>query len=269
LKVWSYGTSNLGRPLIAYSNVLEQSEYSPNATLMIAGIHGDEPGSTALVDDLISRWPAISDQLFGVHKNPSTHEQPLICIPLANPDGAKLKTRHNANNTDLNRNFPCGWQKKIAHGNAPLCEPESKALFHLINTIEPKIILSIHWALSEIESDGPQGIPFAEAWWNRLSEAEKKWVVLSHATRKEPEFLPGSMGHYLSKIYFPKSQKQPIALTLELPYHDISEYIYLPLPNDHWDTVQTIWEKHSKRYTSNLRPLMNTFLQTAFYSPSI
>ncbi|MCU0275490.1 MAG: succinylglutamate desuccinylase/aspartoacylase family protein [Acidobacteria bacterium] len=56
----------------------------------------------------------------------------LILVPCANPDGAELKQRRNANGRDLNRN------------HVLLSEPETLALHHLFQQWFPEIVLDVH-----------------------------------------------------------------------------------------------------------------------------
>ena len=57
----------------------------------------------------------------------------IYIIPQLNPDGAKLYTRHNANNIDLNRDA------------MNLSEPESLVLNKAINRISPYLALNLTW----------------------------------------------------------------------------------------------------------------------------
>jgi hypothetical protein len=69
----------------------------------------------------------------------------VTVIPALNPDGlAKVATRFNAHNIDLNRNFACDWKaegkwqnKKVSGGSAAFSEPESKAIQNYIEMHKP------------------------------------------------------------------------------------------------------------------------------------
>lgn len=61
-------------------------------TLLIIGVmHGDEWQGEPLIEKMMKYSPKKNRLLF---------------IPCLNPDGKELKTRQNANQVDLNRNFP-------------------------------------------------------------------------------------------------------------------------------------------------------------------
>ena len=57
--------------------------------LVIGVFHGDEPQGEYLINKYLKE-----------------NDSNLMFIPCLNPDGKNLKTRQNANNVDLNRNFP-------------------------------------------------------------------------------------------------------------------------------------------------------------------
>ena len=132
LEPLQYGTSVLGAPLHAYLPY----EWSAKRTLVMAGIHGEnqEPATTAILSAAFR----------------SIKPETLCCavILCANPDGIAHGTRTNANNVDLNRNFPTGnWEKRIttskweewlvsdvehSSGESPASEPETQTLIRFI-----------------------------------------------------------------------------------------------------------------------------------------
>lgn len=92
---------------------------------MWSQMHGNETSTTRAILKLIP-WLLLKSQAAFL----KTFS--LYIIPQLNPDGAKLYTRHNANNVDLNRDA------------ITLSEPESVALNNAINRISPYLALNLH-----------------------------------------------------------------------------------------------------------------------------
>ncbi|HEX4427884.1 MAG TPA: M14 family zinc carboxypeptidase [Frankiaceae bacterium] len=136
------GTSVQGRP------VNLEIIGNPNAArkvLVLGCIHGNECAGVPVLTALSAVAPPAGIAYY------------LVDYP--NPDGAAVGTRQNAHLVDLNRNFP-GWQPNGSPGYVyypgpgPLSEPESRAIYTLINTIKPTVFLSYHQAMNIIDFDG-------------------------------------------------------------------------------------------------------------------
>jgi murein peptide amidase A len=121
---------------------------NPNAArkvLVLGCIHGNECAGVPVLTALSAVAP------------PAGLAYYLVDYP--NPDGTAAGTRQNAHLVDLNRNFP-GWEPNGSPGYVyypgpgPLSEPESRAIFTLVNTIKPTVFLSYHQALNIIDFDG-------------------------------------------------------------------------------------------------------------------
>lgn len=135
------GGSVRGRPIEA-----TVFEGGGGCVLILGGIHGDEPVSSALVGRLADHLEARPEARFGKR---------VVLIPRANPDGLAAATRWNANGVDLNRNFPTGnFTAGRRHGAAPLSEPESRALAGAIARYAPSCVVSVHGPLECIDADG-------------------------------------------------------------------------------------------------------------------
>jgi predicted deacylase len=148
----SYGTSLKGRPLTAYI-----FGSSGPVTMYVGGIHGNESSSTGLMRAWISQLEANPSRIAGKR---------IVVIPVINPDGLASGTRANSRGVNLNRNFPTdNWTKSIndtdgthpnGGGDAPLSEPEAKALAAITNTYRPRLLLSFH-AVGSIVIGDPGG----------------------------------------------------------------------------------------------------------------
>ena len=163
----------------------------PRRILFIASIHGSEPAGTPLLQRLWHELRFESDLLDGCT---------IVLVPDANPDGLSHHRRHNMRGVDLNRNFPStSFRERKRHGPAPLSEPESRALYDLIQKSPPQAIVSIHQPLACIDYDGP-----AEELANAMANASDLPVRKLGA-------LPGSLGSFAGE-----ECGIPI-VTLELP----------------------------------------------------
>lgn len=188
-----YGTTVEGEALIAY-----QFGNGPNKTLVIGGIHGDEPLSAKLAERLRDHLINNTKLLDGCS---------VLVIPRANPDGLKRGSRKNANGVDLNRNLPASnWKPNATNprynpGAKPESEPEASSLRKLIETWGPIKIISIHCPLAVVNFDGDQSRALAET----MAKANGYKVVASLGYE-----TPGSLGSWAGN-----DLKIPI-VTLEL-----------------------------------------------------
>jgi hypothetical protein len=146
--VFSIGSSVQGRGITGY-----RFGDGPNKIIFVGGTHGDERSSVQILNSWI-------DQL---ELNPTRipAHQTIIVIPNLNPDGYAANRRTNANNVDLNRNFPSNnWksgvtmpdQSYLEHGGGthPLSEPESSALANYVTSQGPRLVLTYHAAGSVV-----------------------------------------------------------------------------------------------------------------------
>lgn len=143
------GTSEQGRPL----EVTQVGNGDRVALVLIGSIHGDEANTEALVRGLMEQYVNVPELV------PS--EFTLYFVPTMNPDGLAASARQNANQVDLNRNWPTDdWQADAARtngivpgsgGTTPGSEPEVQAVSRwLLNTVRPAArevwLLSYHSA---------------------------------------------------------------------------------------------------------------------------
>ena len=140
------GTSVLGVPIVAE----RFGEPGGQRVLVIGVIHGNEQAGTAIVDEL--RAGGAPD---GVE---------LWLVESMNPDGQAVNDRQNANQVDLNRNFPYKWGPIGQPGDGqyagpgPASEPETQAMVNFIAQLRPDITIWYHQDLFVISpSTGREG----------------------------------------------------------------------------------------------------------------
>jgi protein MpaA len=190
------GRSVEGRPLSLY--VFGDEHAALGTTLILGGIHGNEPTSAGVCRELIALLTVTPEVCAG---------RCVAILPEANPDGLARRLRTNANLVDLNRNFPAGnWQKTrrsgFFGGDAPNCEPETQALVALLDRLKPARIVSVHAMWQPCNNyDGP-----AEVLATRMSEHNGYPV---RASIGYP--TPGSLGSFAG------ADRQIPTITLELP----------------------------------------------------
>ncbi len=125
------GYSVKGRPI-----VLHVFGTGSDRVLIFGAIHGDEPASYRLVQELMKYLADHPDELSG---------RTVAILPAANPDGLAAGRRTNARGVDINRNFPArNWRRQRQHGPRPASEPETQALMRAIRVIRPNRVLSVH-----------------------------------------------------------------------------------------------------------------------------
>ena len=173
-------------------------------SLIIGVFHGDEGISGALLDRLVEKWRA---GIFQTASPPDFVWQPVLIIPVLNPDGLAVETRMNANGVDLNRNYPTPEWREENHdtpyysGKTPASEPETRLVIDLIERYRPRKIITVHSPYKVINFDGPA-----------RSLAEAIAACSGYPVVEDIGYpTPGSFGTYAGKI-----RHIPV-ITLELP----------------------------------------------------
>jgi len=172
-------------------------------TLFIGAFHGDETISGELMHRFLA---ALKTGQFALQPI-DFHKQPILVVPVLNPDGFAVKTRVNANLVDLNRNYPTpDWHEEnigtqYYSGKTAGSEPETRLIMELIETCQPKKIVSVHSPYKVINFDGP-----GRALADRMASHSGYPVVESIGYP-----TPGSFGTYAGKL------RQIPVITLELP----------------------------------------------------
>lgn len=121
-------------------------------------------GVISKINNVISQCPPLE----GGPKSPISRRGTLF-IPCLNPDGLQLNRRTNANNVDINRNFPTkNWGNN--EGDNATCddettnyfggksaggEIETQFLIDTINKYTPSLVMTIHAPYKVVNYDGP------------------------------------------------------------------------------------------------------------------
>jgi protein MpaA len=184
------GFSVDGRPITA---VEAGDPDTPDITLVVGCIHGNEPAGIAIAQRLAStRPPAESD---------------IWIVADLNPDGVAAGTRGNARAVDLNRNFPWRWQRLSGtyySGPRPLSEPETRIASRLIQRVRPVVSIWFHQHLDLVDdSSGNRSLErrFARAAGLRLDPLAREpgsavtWEThrFPHASAFVVELPPGAL----------------------------------------------------------------------------
>jgi protein MpaA len=167
-----------GRPL----RVLRVGD-GPRRVLWIGGTHGNEREGIVATANLPQAFASAG----------LADDVTLWILEDENPDGSAANTRYNANGVDLNRNLPASDfdASDPRNGGRPLSQPESAALYGLVNSAQPDLILSAHADSTRppyVIADGPPS-PLAALFSQLSGMPATTSADLSHAT-------PGSLGSW-------------------------------------------------------------------------
>ncbi len=223
----------------------EISEPAARSTLLIGGMHGDEGATVSLLESFATQ------ELREI-------AAPVFVLPLCNPDGFERCSRYNARGVDLNRNCSFNWhfESEEPAGPAPWSEPEICALRDFILAVQPAKIVSLHWALAELDADGVQSTALAQTMWDSLEEKERRPYRLrvtepgrgQRRLQKTYTACPGSLGQWCGYgLHYPDGSA-PAMITLELPYDARLPDRPEDLPPDHLATLRESWQREPDDY---------------------
>jgi predicted deacylase len=161
------GLSTEGRPL-----TVRRFGDGPQVVLLVGGLHtGSEDNTRVIVEQLAAYLDA--------HPEEVPDSVTVLVLPSANPDGTALGLHTNARGVDLNRNWPSDdWVSDACHpetgcerglgGPSPLSEPETAALYALIETTQPEITIVWHAEAPLVEANEAPG---AETYGRTFAQA--------------------------------------------------------------------------------------------------
>jgi protein MpaA len=146
-EVREFGKSAKGRVLRAYRL---GDPTSTRKVVFIAAMHGDEPGPSKILLNLMHGAPITGADIW--------------VIPYLNRDGLARHTRKNGRGVDLNRNYPVKWihqTGKYNSGRKAASEPETRALMRFLGSIRPTFVVSMHQPLKGVDTSYGKARPLA------------------------------------------------------------------------------------------------------------
>lgn len=132
---------------LTWNRRLQSAQKRPIETLLfgtgtrrivfLASLHGDEPQSVGVVEQLAQHLASHPDLLAGCK---------VLLVRCANPDGLEGRFSLNSRGVDLNRNFPgSNWSKTPDRrsGSKAASEPETAALVKLLSEFKPSLLVHV------------------------------------------------------------------------------------------------------------------------------
>jgi hypothetical protein len=154
--------------------------------LLWSQMHGNESTTTKALFDFINVLNGDSE----LAKN-LLNTFTFCCIPMLNPDGAKLYTRENANKVDLNRD------------SQNLSQPESRILRATFEKFEPDFCYNLHdqRTIFGVGSTGkPATLSFLAPAYNEareINESRLKAInLIAGINEVLQQFIPGQVGRF-------------------------------------------------------------------------
>lgn len=180
-KVKIIGKSVLDKPIYCY-----QIGTGKIKILLWSQMHGNESTTTKALFDFFN---LINDDSQIAKKFLKTFT--FCCIPMLNPDGAKLYTRENANTIDLNRD------------SQDLSQPESKVLRSIFESFKPDYCYNLHdqRTIYGVGDTGkPATLSFLAPAYNEVREINESRLkainLIADINTVLQHYIPGQIGRF-------------------------------------------------------------------------
>lgn len=180
-KVEIIGKSVLDKPIYKY-----QIGTGKIKILLWSQMHGNESTTTKALFDFLNLLNSGSE-LAKKYLNTFT----FCCIPMLNPDGAKLYTRENANKVDLNRD------------SQDLSQPESRVLREVFDTFKPNFCYNLHDQRTIFgvgDTGKPATLSFLAPAFNEerdINESRLKAInLIAGINSVLQKYIPGQVGRF-------------------------------------------------------------------------
>lgn len=175
------GKSVLDEPIYKY-----QIGTGKTKILLWSQMHGNESTTTKGVFDFLNVLQSDSDLA-----NKLLNSFTFCCIPMLNPDGAKLYTRENANKVDLNRD------------SQNLSQPESKVLRAIFENFKPDFCFNLHdqrTIFGVSDTGKPATVSFLAPAYNEareINESRLKAInLIAGINEVLQQCIPGQIGRF-------------------------------------------------------------------------
>ncbi|PJJ08047.1 LOW QUALITY PROTEIN: zinc carboxypeptidase [Flavobacterium sp. 1] len=175
------GESVLGKPIYSYQNGNGKTKI-----YLWSQMHGNESTTTKALFDFINLLISGSDLAKELLESFT-----FYCIPMLNPDGAKLYTRANANNIDLNRD------------SQDLTQPESKILRSVFENFKPDYCFNLHdqrTIFGVADTGKPATVSFLAPSYNEereVNESRLKAInLIAGINEVLQNYIPGQVGRF-------------------------------------------------------------------------
>lgn len=180
-QVQKIGESVLGKPIYSY-----QIGSGNTRIYLWSQMHGNESTTTKALFDFINVLNSKSDF---AEKMLQTFT--FYCIPILNPDGARLYTRENANKIDLNRD------------SQNLTQPESNVLREVFEKFKPHYCFNLHdqrTIFGAGDTGKPATVSFLAPSYNEEREVnenrQKAINIIAGINDELQKYIPGQVGRF-------------------------------------------------------------------------
>lgn len=175
------GKSVLEKPIYSYQKGIGKTKI-----YLWSQMHGNESTTTKALFDFINLLNSGSDLAKELLESFT-----FYCIPMLNPDGAKLYTRANANNIDLNRD------------SQNLTQPESKILRSVFEEFKPDYCFNLHdqrTIFGVADTGKPATVSFLAPSYNEereVNESRLKAInLIAGINEVLQNYIPGQVGRF-------------------------------------------------------------------------
>ncbi|WP_369014535.1 M14 family metallopeptidase [Flavobacterium anhuiense] len=175
------GTSVLGEPIYSY-----QIGTGKTRAYLWSQMHGNESTTTKALFDFIN---LLNDDTDFAKQMLNTFT--FYCIPMLNPDGARLYTRANANEIDLNRD------------SQDLTQPESKVLRQIFEEFKPDFCFNLHdqrTIFGAGTTGKPATVSFLAPSYNEERDVNdnrlKAINIIAGINEELQKYIPGQVGRF-------------------------------------------------------------------------
>ena len=175
------GTSVLGQPIYSY-----EIGTGKNRVFLWSQMHGNESTTTKALFDFLNILQSESDLATKLLANFT-----FFCLPMVNPDGAKLYTRQNAIKIDLNRDSQL------------LSQPESKTLRTCFEKFKPDFCYNLHdqrTIFGVADTGKPATVSFLAPSFNdarEINEVRQKAInIIAAINETLQKFIPNQVGRF-------------------------------------------------------------------------